>query len=216
MAYVPASNERGRPSLRTYRQTLNGGSNPEFVYMSVQGDFFRIHSVERPVYGILTTGTVFVYEVVFDDTDRVIMRPGETIRRNYSRVAIRIYPPNPALMYSQSTISVIAGFGDFARDKNAGPSPLGETFQTLVTPGPAQVLLADSTPYGTIGEVRLCVPADQDNGIWFGFVPTLDQNNGAWLERGQVEWLTYSGPVYVYNAGAGDVRLTCAVLAPWS
>lgn len=215
MTYVPASNERGRPSLRDYAIVTQAGVNPDFEYLSIQGNFFRINGPVADPNFKYSGGSDQMFEVIFDDSDRIVMRPFDKITREYSRVGIR--PINPTGGYNHPAIrlSVMGGFGYFDSDRVKHVPTLGEHSQvTIFTGGAAQALISPGFEQPLITEIRLCVPASEPNGIYLGFDSTVTAATGFWLERGQVEWLEYTGGLWAVNNGSSNVRLTIAKLRP--
>lgn len=208
MAYVPADNTRSYPSIRDYKINM---LSDKATQIGLAGDFILLKDV---VYldngGSRELRANMPVTFLINSSNRVTLYPGQTLRTPYNTLEVenRFNSNN----YAKFECNIAAGFGDM-RDYKA---PVSRDMLTLNEPIPGNdsILLSNIVPdwlrFDSIREIRLNVPADQDNGISFtdGEFPGLP----VWLERGQVEWLDFAGDIEFINDGANTVNINIALI----
>jgi hypothetical protein len=210
---VPGDNTRGRPSIREYNIVISSAA--DFKFLDVQGNYVELKSVTSAAPSPFNLPSTIFYQVqtLLEIDDSVLsFFPGDKWNRNYSRIRIAVPDAVSDMNFAYPvTVTLRLGFGDGDNNRRAPLTPVNGFTRHVIVPDDG-IWTAPVEGGFQIKETRLCVPVDQPNGLMVRFFTDAFED-GFWLERGQVDWIDYSGPLQFRNDGSGgDVLITIARL----
>ncbi len=199
--------------LKEYRLKYST-SSPDKNQLTVKGNYVKIlFTTPAPLSGDIDYETVndLIVYVRFDDEGRIPLRMGQAIKnRNYEKLTFEIIANDPLVTLDSLSLVVLAGEGEFVENREVAVIPnLLATYNISVPAGDTIDLDDELGPNGlNFSEYRLCIPSTEANGLFYSGSATQVVANAVWLEKGVIEWLTYTGNLYFRNAGASAVTLT--------
>lgn len=185
-----------------------------FPFINAKGNFFLLRAVYYGASAVpnQTFTTDIPVQFEFDeDQGKITRRAGEGGSRDYDRIKLVPLPPSSPVETGTIKMIVIAGFGDLYSEREDEVVPqYMDTHEVTVPANDEVVFFHPGARF--VKEIRLHIKLTEPDGLYY-FGQTPVSGDGAWLEKGVTEWISYSGQLNFKNTTASDINVNVAVLA---